>query len=101
MSAGHTKQSSPTVHEPAASLDDELGAVGTALFLLDLRAATLFSLAGKWLTAPKTLTANIDSFLVLRPLQSFDVIFYVEQLTPRRAPNQRRIHLGFPGCAWL
>jgi erythromycin esterase len=87
MSAGHTMHSSPTVHEPIESLDDALGAVGAAPFLLDLRTATPFSLAGKWLTAPKTLIANIDSFFVLSPRQSFDMVFYVEKLTPRRAPN--------------
>lgn len=89
MSAGHTMQSSPTAHEPIESLDDALGAVGTAPFLLDLRTATPSSLAGKWLTAPKTLIANIDSFFVLSPRQSFDMVFYVEKLTPRRAPNPR------------
>ncbi|MGO8697996.1 MAG: erythromycin esterase family protein [Limisphaerales bacterium] len=89
MSAGHNMHSAPTVHEPIESLDDALGAVGTAPFLLDLRRATPFSPAGKWLTAPKTLIANSDSFFVLSPRQSFDIVFYVEKLTPRRAPNPR------------
>ncbi len=89
MSAGHTMRSSPTVHEPIESLDDALGAVGTAPFLLDLRAAAPSSPAGKWLTATKTLIANMDSFFVLSPRQSFDAVFYVEQLTPRRAPDPR------------
>jgi len=89
MSAGHTMHSSPAVHEPIESLDDALGAVGTAPFLLDLRTATPSSPAGKWLTAPKTLIANMDSFLVLSPRQSFDVVLYVEKLTPRRVLDSR------------
>jgi erythromycin esterase len=89
MSAGHTVHSSPTVSAPIESLDDALGAVGSAPFVLDLRTATPFSLVGKWLTTPKTLIANIDSFFVLSPRQSFDAILYIEKLTPRREPNSQ------------
>jgi erythromycin esterase len=67
MSAGQTIHPSPTVHVSIESLDDALGAVGKAPFLLDLREATPLSLTSGWLTAPKTLIANMDSFIVLSP----------------------------------
>jgi erythromycin esterase-like protein len=89
MSAGHTTEGSPAVHAPIESLDDALEAVGAVPFMLDLRAATPASPAGKWMTAPKTLIANMDSFLVLSPRQSFDVILYVEKLTPRLSPDPK------------
>ncbi len=89
MSAGHTKPGSLSAHGPIESLDDALGAVGAAPFLLDLRTAAPLSGAGQWLTAPKKLMANGDSFFVVSPRQAFDVVFYVEKLTSRVAPNPR------------
>ena len=89
MSAGHTMPSAPTGHEPIESLDDALGAVGAAPFVLDLRTVGPLFPAGQWLAAPKTLIANGDSFLTLSPRQAFDLIFYVDKMTPRRAPDPR------------
>jgi erythromycin esterase len=85
MSAGHGNPGSPAGRARIESLDDALGAVGAAPFLLDLRAATS-SPADKWLAAPKTLAANIDSFFVLSPREAFDMVLYVDALTPRRPP---------------
>jgi len=87
MSAGQTTHSPPPPYEAVESLDNALGAVGAAPFLLDLRTAAPFSPEGKWLTARKTMTANIDSFFVLPPRKAFDVVFYVDKLTPRRPPK--------------
>lgn len=81
-SAGYTPSRTPDSAKAAESLDDALAEAGPAPFLVDLRNATMSALAAQWLVAPKALTANFDSFLLLSPSQSFDLILFMGKLTP-------------------
>lgn len=79
----------PRSTKGAESLDDALTRAGSNPFIIDLRSAGMPALAASWLTTPKALTANNDSFLILPPRPAFDLLFVGDRLTPIVPPKAR------------
>ena len=84
--ADYTSSRSPQSAKVTESLDDALAEVGSAPFLIDLRNTSMPTSAANWLMAPKALTANGGSFLLLSPRPSFDVMVFMGKLTSLHPP---------------
>ena len=67
------------------NFDAALGRSGVPPFVLDLRAAKEDRAAFAWLSEPRSLHANIQTFVTITPADAFDAIYYVENLTATRA----------------
>jgi erythromycin esterase len=54
-------------------------------FILDLRSAGQDKTAFAWLSAPRSLHSNIETFVSVTPIDAFDALYFVDKLTGTRA----------------
>ena len=71
----------------AGSVEAALGRVGVPRFVLDLRTAGADPGAAAWLAGRRALRTNGETSVTLSPGTAFDLLFYVDSLTPSRATN--------------
>lgn len=76
---GRTCPSLPQEDENRCSLEDALGRVGAAPFLLDLRRAREVPLLTSWLTRLQSMRANFTTHILVSPQ---DALVFVDPLTP-------------------
>lgn len=72
----------PAATGAATSVDTALAGVGLPEFLLDLREARHSPAAAAWLDQPQSMRANFTTELSLTPQDAFDVLVFVDRLTP-------------------
>jgi erythromycin esterase len=72
----------PTATLDSSSLDASLSRVGRSRFLLDLRAARNNREANEWLAQPRLLRANFNTNLSVPASTAFDVLVFIDTLTP-------------------
>jgi erythromycin esterase len=72
----------PAAKLDSSSLDASLARMGRPRFLLDLRAARNNRQAKEWLADTRLLRANFDTYYHVRPSSAFDVLVFIDTLTP-------------------
>ena len=72
----------PAASTEAGSLEMIALRAGGPIFLLDLRTAPNNSGAGAWLREPRALRANFTTSLLMTPIPAFDVMLFLDRLTP-------------------
>jgi erythromycin esterase len=72
------------------NVDSALARVGLPQFLLDLRRSHAAPAATAWLTERHTLRANFTTSLLVSPNRAFDVIVFIETMTPARTNSRTR-----------
>jgi erythromycin esterase len=82
MSAANSPSSSPKLPPDLDSFDSALSEVGIPRFFLDLQTTGTATAVTSWLAEKHALTANLDSYLTLSPGVAFDLIVFVDKLTP-------------------
>lgn len=82
MSAASSPAASPTLPSGLDSFDSALSEIGMPRFFLDLRATQTATSTPAWLAEKHALTSNLDSYNILAPGVAFDVMVFVEKLTP-------------------
>ena len=68
-----------------ASFDASLARVAIPRFMLDLRPARDNQAVFGWLSEPRSMHANIGTFVTTTPAVAFDALYFVDNLTPARA----------------
>jgi len=71
-----------STEKSAADVDDALARAGVPRFMLDLRVAT--GDAQVWLSRRHTIRANETTVQLVNPRAAFDLLYYVDRLTPSR-----------------
>jgi erythromycin esterase len=69
----------------STNVDATLARIGIPRFILDLRAARDDHAVFAWLSEPRSLHSNIETFVTVTPGQAFDALYFVENLSPARA----------------
>ena len=72
----------PQEDENRCSLEDALGRVGAAPFLLDLRRAREVPLLTSWLTRLQSMRADSTTQILASPQDAFDALVLIDPLTP-------------------
>lgn len=81
---GSTAKGLPPAYGDSTSVDVVLSRVGSGSYAIDVRRAREDPAAWRWLTEPRTLRANITTFAIVAPAAAFDVLVYIDTLTPSR-----------------
>ena len=84
---GGTSGASPdgkALKADSTNLDSALAAVGIANFIIDLRDGQKERADCAWLKEPRSLHANIQSFVTVTPGDAFDALYFVEKLSATR-----------------
>lgn len=68
--------------EDSSGIDEALGSTGLRHFAVDLRAARVGTAERLWLDATHPLRANLTMHAIVRPIDAFDVLVYVDTLRP-------------------
>jgi erythromycin esterase len=68
-----------------ANLDAVLARIAIPRFILDLRPARDDHAVFAWLSEPRSLHSNIETYVTVTPANAFDAVYFVETLTPARA----------------
>jgi erythromycin esterase len=66
------------------SIDAALARVGTPRFLVDLRPARADAYVASWLAGRRSLSANYDTSFTLSPGSAFDLLVFINSLSPAR-----------------
>jgi hypothetical protein len=88
QSGGAIADTAAKVVPDTAGLDEALGAVGHPHFAVDLRATRPGSPERRWLEIMRPIRANVSRHHLLRPIDAFDAIVYIDTL--RHAARVRR-----------
>jgi erythromycin esterase len=80
--AGATAGGLPPMEADPASVDAALAGAGIPQFIIDLRPARGQPQVLAWLSARRSLHANLKTHLTITPGTAFDALFYVGTLTP-------------------
>jgi len=83
-SSGAGTGGAPLKAEPN-NIDFALSQISLPLFILELRPARDDRNVFTWLSAPRSLHANIDTFVTVTPREAFDALYFVNTLTGTRA----------------
>lgn len=82
--SGATPGGKPLNADPT-NMDAALAQVAIPRFLLDFRPARDDHAVFAWLSEPRSLHANIETYMTVTPANAFDAVYFVETLTPARA----------------
>lgn len=90
QSGGASTDTAVKVVPDTAGLDEALGSVGLRHFAVDLRATRVGTPERRWLEVVRPMRANLRLHHLLRPIEAFDAIVYIDTLRPaarvKRAP---------------
>ena len=64
------------------NIDAALAQVGLPRFIVDLRQARNDHAAFAWLSKPRALHSNIETFMTVTPAEAFDALYFTDNLTP-------------------
>jgi erythromycin esterase len=67
------------------NIDSAFAHLGISRFILDLRSAREDKAAFAWLSTPRSLHSNIETFVTVTPSEAFDALYFVDNLTGTRA----------------
>jgi len=81
--SGASADGKPLKPDPT-NLDATLAGLHITPFILDLRPGRDDRAVSRWLSEPKTLRANIETFVTITPATAFDALYFVGALTPAR-----------------
>jgi erythromycin esterase len=68
------------------TMDGLLGSLGSPAYLIDLRELPKVGPLADWFRRPHEVRDSLDGTNLVRPLEAYDAILYIEQLTPSRRP---------------
>lgn len=83
-SSGAAPGGAPLKDDPN-NIDTAFAHLGIPRFILDLRSARDAETAFGWLSQPRSLNANSETFVTVTPGDAFDALYFVDTLTGTRA----------------